>query len=126
MMFVDGRPLRVLRKSTRYDLCLVQPLRQAGGLLVATKAPRPYDDVYTLGHPAGIPLQYFEGHYTGKFNAEGVEADAYSFPAAGGQSGSPVLDTHGYIVGLIAWRFQPTGQALAVKWVHLVEFLRQK
>lgn len=124
LLFVDGKPHRVLRKSPKYDLCLVSPLRRPGGLELARRAPRAYDNAWTLGHPGGVPMQYYEGHYSGTFNAEGVDADAYSFPAAGGQSGSPVLDESGRVVGLIAWRFELTGQALAVKWSQLREFLR--
>lgn len=124
LLFVGGHPHRVLKKSAKHDLCLVSPTRKPGGLSLAAKAPRPYADAYTLGHPAGIPLQYFEGHYSGRFEDAGVTADAYSFPAAGGQSGSPVLDARGQVVGLIAWRFSPTGQALAVKWSQLREFVR--
>ena len=126
LLFVDGRPLRVLKKSTAYDLCLVQPLRRSGGLELAKRAPRFHDNAWTLGYPGGIPFaQYYEGHFAGQFDVgDGLMADAYSFPAAGGQSGSPILDEQGRVVGLLAWRFELTGTAIAVRWAQIREFVR--
>jgi hypothetical protein len=119
-------PWRSKKKSDKFDLCFVEPMPGLkGGLVLAARAPLRFDGAYTLGHPGNEPLQYYDGFATGQMEADeaGNLADAYSFPAAGGQSGSPVFDESGRIVGVVAWRFLLTGQAMAVRWDQLKLFI---
>jgi|15BtaG_2_1085339.scaffolds.fasta_scaffold00054_9 S1-C subfamily serine protease len=85
------------------DICLMYAtgLTNKRALTVSPNEPKPGDRLYNLAAPAGIfdinMMPILEGFYNGVSSGAAV----YSIPAAGGSSGSPVLNSHMQIVGLI-------------------------
>lgn len=124
LLFIGYRPVRIFHKSEKYDLCAIEPMPTTGGLYLAPQAPEPYGDAYTLGHPEGLALQYYDGYWTGRMEVgPNLWADAWSFPAVGGQSGSPILNSRGQVIGLLAWIFKDNNQAMGVQWAQLRDFI---
>ena len=94
--------VNVVNENAKNDVCVlwVESLYMHA-LAISPKKPKPGDRVYNIAAPLGIfainmvPIQ--EGFY----NGEAGNKAFYSVPAAGGSSGSPVLNHKGELVGMI-------------------------
>lgn len=106
---INGKayPLVVLSANTSADLCLLFAEGLLGGtaLKLASVAPRPGERAYNMAAPQGIftinmfPL--FDGYYAGHDRS----FDLYTIPATQGSSGSPILNSDGHLIGIIAMSF---------------------
>jgi S1-C subfamily serine protease len=70
---------------------------------ISLRSPRIGTRVYNVAAPANIfykdTVPILEGFFNG--NVEEREVAMYSIPATGGSSGSPIFNSHGYLIGMI-------------------------
>ena len=92
-----------LAYNIKADICLMYAtgLTNKKALTVSQKEPKPGDRLYNLAAPVGIfdinMIPILDGYYNGVNRGSAV----YSIPAAGGSSGSPVLNSDMQVIGLI-------------------------
>jgi S1-C subfamily serine protease len=102
--------LNVLLISTKYDLALVQ-------VMVAGKTPHltirdaeklaPGDRLFAVGASAGLQSTITDGVFTGFRNIESVKGTyiQFSAPLNPGNSGGPLVDENGMVVGVVSLKF---------------------
>lgn len=102
-------PIGVISKSNRYDLALI---------LVTTHQKVPYlrfrdpltmeagDRVYAVGSSAGLQSTITDGLFTGvrKQMPSEIRAVQFSAPVNPGNSGGPLIDKDGKVVGAVSWK----------------------
>lgn len=100
----------ILKVSKKHDLCLVTSNRKEG-LTIAEDMPSNFDPIYLVGYPRGIGKVIRKGHIIekkviraswlgfGKGNL--VETYLISTISYGGNSGSPVVDKYGEVMGVL-------------------------
>ena len=139
--------------STKYDLCKVKVPQQlkAWGLYLANKAPVAGEKVYIFGHPLLLPLAESKGEFLEEKIA-GVMSDLPPAQCVGpnfelvqilfwqlciekmlamhtnimiqpGNSGSPVTDKHGGVIGVAFASYSDLSWASVVPVRFLQEFL---
>lgn len=110
---VDNHIVKILHISDQADLCILESWRKEG-LEVASKDVNPLDKIILIGHPRGLPLTVREGRMVGEENIclltrksknrvgmECYDANRISATAYPGNSGSPVLNSDGQVVGVL-------------------------
>lgn len=102
--------LNLISTSGKYDLALVQVMapgkmphltvRDAGGLA-------PGDRLFAVGASAGLQATVTDGVFTGFRNIESVKGTflQFSAPLNPGNSGGPLVDEKGMVVGVISLKF---------------------
>ncbi len=94
---------RVYKVNIKDDLCLVVADRIGSKpYKIALRSPSLGEQVYNIAAPVGIyemgVVPLFKGIYSGKSYGKAV----FSLPAAGGSSGSPILNNRGEVVGVVS------------------------
>lgn len=85
------------------DVCIMHVPKGLKGtpVPISNKAPEPGDRAYNVAAPKGIfakgMVPMFSGYYLGVRKG----ADNYSIHAAGGSSGSPIVNARGELIGMI-------------------------
>jgi S1-C subfamily serine protease len=59
------------------------------------------DPIYVLGNPQGLEGTFSEGIVSGKRRREATRLVQITAPISSGSSGSPVLDDHGRVIGIV-------------------------
>ena len=106
-------------------------------LEIASRPPRKHEQAVNIAAPLGKfgkdLMPYFEGHYLGTrydswINVMESEAMAvYSIPAAGGSSGSPVLNKYGRLIGMIHSVYPAFHHiSLSPTWKQIDSFLKRQ
>ena len=99
-------PVEILAVNNDLDTCVlyVRGL-QSRAVKISNESPEPGDRAYNLASPVGIfdinMVPIFQGFYSGSAQRK----DIYSIPAKGGSSGSPILNNHGELVGMVSMAF---------------------
>lgn len=106
---VENRIVKIIKISKMHDLCAVEPI-QKSGLNLATKEAAPLDRITLIGHPRGLDTVIRKGaiinhgerscifYSTGLRCLESTRISATAYP---GNSGSPVLNNKGNLVGVL-------------------------
>lgn len=121
-------PRKVIKHYTEHDLCVVEPLPGHEGIEVAGSS-HIGEEAYIFGHPGLRPLTRSQGEIIGReqikvgdrVNERGecdnggemrftffgpvcvftYDAEVVSNPIYGGNSGSPVVDKFGHVIGVV-------------------------
>jgi serine protease Do len=92
-------------KNEKLDLAL---LRLETGprprLALASAAPQVGSRVYLVGSPRGLDFSFSEGLISQIRILDGVRYYQLSCPISPGDSGGPVLNDRGEVVGMVSWR----------------------
>ena len=116
--------LKVLKVSTKHDLCIIEGLPEMGTLSLGNTSSIG-DTIAIVGHPRLTPLQVSRGHITTDIMkevfSEGILNVQYTnAPAYPGNSGSPVVNFFGNVVGILFAGYGPhMGMIIPVKDVKL-------
>jgi hypothetical protein len=122
-MFVENRVLpeevEVLAIDEVKDLCLLKPLKASITAFLLSDLSYDYQTVYTAGYPHGKNLRVYKGETVGYF--EGYVDTTLT--VAPGQSGSPVFNPIGLIVGVVSATDTRTGEGLIIDALSLWRFV---
>lgn len=120
----------ILKVSDKTDLCLmhVDGLTNWKTLKLAKKAPLRNDSVFSSGYPAGIwtgKAPVFSGSVVSNIKLNEWISQIVTIPIVGGQSGSPVMNKKGELVGVVWGKFRAVdSMGLIVPWDDLRDFLK--
>ena len=110
-----------------HDMAVWQAQVSAKAFKLAKEPPQLYDVVVVQGYPYGLPALI---HTTGTVAARNVFiakdapiSDILTNAIAGGNSGSPVLNKKGEVVGIVWGMFTQGRHAIAVPWEALKQNL---
>jgi len=128
---VNGKEESIIAISeTEDDLCVITSSARLG-LKLAEYEPSDMSQVYTVGYPEGFAkiakdsrvIQYIDWKAT--WNKENVRVLMISGRAFGGQSGSPIVNLDGDVVGVVFARSgEPFHHTVAVPLNELRKFLK--
>ena len=125
---------RVVAVDRGRDLAVIAAPELAGTAWLEPRgtAPEPGEWVAALGHPAGadLPLGFYEGTLRfsasqGIVSAVGSQSLQISAPVNPGNSGGPVVDARGRIVGVVSRRLAGQALGFAGRASHLMALLEQ-
>jgi S1-C subfamily serine protease len=128
---VDGKPyqLELVKRSDKYDVALlhiVAPPHDLTVLRMRKSPPKPGEMLFVLGYPLGLPDTHF---LDGRVSDATTDAITTNALVDRGNSGGPVLDTRGCVIGIVFGEIsksegQPVnGVKFAVPTISLGEFL---
>lgn len=94
----------VFALSENHDLCILEIERtNKPPLKLALFPPKKGDKVFNIAAPGGIfekdMVPCYEGYYAGRSTM--LKADVYTVPSFPGSSGSPIVNKHGELIGMI-------------------------
>ena len=117
-MFVDNKNVQyyvdeILFKDEQSDICIYKtkqivpylPLR------IADEMPEYGEEVWTIGAPTGFMPDTAKPISRGLFSGEAIRTDFfgiqqnianYSLPTIQGMSGSPIMNSEGYVIGIVS------------------------
>lgn len=105
-VYVDGEPRDKLIVHEFHDLCLVSH-KEKRGMYIARNDAEPLEDTILVGHPSGLELVVTLGHSITNRVLElrwlyvPVEVLMISNISRAGNSGSPVTNSNGELVGVL-------------------------
>jgi S1-C subfamily serine protease len=141
---IDGKETegKVLAVDKNIDLCLIEaPYLNRMPIVISNRSPKRNDYISTVGSPWGVRTHkdndqendnqpfIFEGRFQGYVSREieddkKIEDAVYIIDAMPGQSGSPILDINGRLVGIVSRTIMPNMKiALSPTLKQIKEFL---
>lgn len=121
-------PNEWVRISPQHDVCVAKARLESivGGYKVLKPAStlENFQRVYILGHPLGQGLTLTEGTVAGKIMFNDLWFNAVTAVAYPGNSGSPVLDKYGNVVGILVAGLQTTTRNVTVPIEDVSGFLK--
>lgn len=127
---IMGQPAKLLAMHDQYDLAVFQSSAHAKAIKLARRAPQVRDFVEVQGFPYGLPkLVITSGRLATKampiyHPTYGLimDSDVLDLTVAGGNSGSPVLNADGDLIGVL-WGGFDVPLSLTVPWESLKQAL---
>jgi hypothetical protein len=124
--------LNVISLSSKYDLALVQimlPKKMPFLSIRDAESLAPGDRLFAVGASAGLQSTVTDGVFTGFRNIESVSGNfiQFSAPLNPGNSGGPLVDVNGMVVGVVSLKFLSqqgmpvSGVGFAVPSAHVKE-----
>jgi S1-C subfamily serine protease len=103
------------------DVAVIQAERAGEALSLAFEAPSVGQAIRIQGYPYGLPIRVtVTGTLAGRMlPIAGQFSDVLDINVAGGNSGSPVMNEDGRVIGVLWGRFVQSSHALAVPWETL-------
>lgn len=112
------------------DICLLRTNKiiPHKSLSLSSHNPRQGDRVYNVAAPLGIATKnlvpIFQGFFIGSArDPQKRIQDYYSMFATNGSSGSPVIDHHGKLIGMVTQAHRRVPLAVGPKWSILKKFI---
>jgi len=107
-------PLRILAASQRYDLAIVQVLCPANLPFLSLRDAEtlsPGDRLFAIGSSVGLQSTITDGVFTGfrKIGKAEEKLMQFSAPVNEGNSGGPLLDIQGRVVGVVSQKVLLSG-----------------
>jgi S1-C subfamily serine protease len=106
--FPGNKPVKVLGlvgKDEGRDLAFLEiESTKEPDMKLATVAPRVGTKVFVIGAPQGMDFSIADGLVSQLRDVDGMRQYQLSCPISPGNSGGPVLNDNGEIVGVISWR----------------------
>jgi len=95
---------KIFATDTKHDLCILETERMnTPAIKISKRSPKRYDKVYNVAAPRGRWTKgnalFFEGYFSGY--DEDDEA-TFILNAMPGSSGSPIVNSHGQLVGIVS------------------------
>lgn len=123
-------PLRIIEVAQHTDLCLLESVPSLPSLELAYHPPGIGDELDVWGYGMLMPLTHTHGLFIGEIS-DGPVWDQFMFstayttvPVLPGNSGSPVLDVDGRVVGVVfASGESIDNRALIIPWEDVKAFL---
>ena len=106
---LEEHPIGIISTSDEYDLALVLVSTHQRTPYVEFRDPltlAPGDTVYAVGSSAGLQSTITDGLFTGlrKDMETGKSSIQFSAPVNPGNSGGPLIDKDGKVIGTVSWK----------------------
>lgn len=105
-----GQNAQVMDIDPKNDICTMKVLSglyDKPSLKISSTAPQMGELFYNMASPLGMAdmetgmIGLFSGTYMGYSNIIGIDRDVFGIPAAGGSSGSSIMNSRGEVVSII-------------------------
>lgn len=131
-VFADGEEwetVGLVDKDEQHDLALVKLKGKARPLVkLCPQAPRIGSRTYVIGAPRGFGFSIVDGLLSQIQDVDGFPQYQVSCPFSTGNSGSPVVNDHGEVIGVASWsklRAQNVNFAVPSSLIHRLNPKRQ-
>ncbi len=112
--------------SDKADLCIIEDDNKKPALKFG-KSYRNFEPVWVLGYPFGQTLTLTQGAFAGIMpGMNGKDAPVITAQVYPGNSGGPVLNMYGHVVGVISACMPYTNRTIIVSLEDIKEFLADK
>ena len=95
----------LVASDAREDLALLRPRKAGGGwspvVIDAGAEARVGSDVFVVGHPVGLGWTVTRGIVSARRFSAGMPMIQTDAPISPGNSGGPMLDAHGHLIGIV-------------------------
>ena len=98
---------KVIKASPEYDLAIVQTKQEFSAFeIVDCSKIEVGAKIYTIGNPRGLEGTISDGILSGKRNNDGIEYLQITAPISPGNSGGPVLNDKGEVIGVATFAYK--------------------
>lgn len=98
---------KVVKASPEYDLAIVQTKQDFSAFeIVDCSKVEVGAKIYTIGNPRGLEGTISDGILSGKRNNDGIEYLQITAPISPGNSGGPVLNDKGEVIGVATFAYK--------------------
>ena len=98
---------KVIKASPEYDLAIVQTKQDFSAFEIVNSSKIEIGaKIYTIGNPRGLEGTISDGILSGKRNNDGIEYLQITAPISPGNSGGPVLNDKGEVIGIATFAYK--------------------
>ena len=115
------RSARVVKAAEQYDLAIIETQSNYPYFsLTSTSTDGVGAKVYTIGNPRGLEGTISDGIISGLRNSDGIEYIQITAPISPGNSGGPLLNEQGKVIGVSSFTFKDSQNlnfAIPIKYI---------